>query len=309
MKKFLALILALVMTLSLAGCKEDVAIEEVPDDQIPGFTDQTDLEEPVVPISIETDTVPDDSGTPTQPTQPTHTHSYTSKTVAATCTADGYTLHTCSCGDSYKDNTTKKLGHSYKDQVIAPTASAQGYTLHTCTRCGYSYKDNYKPATGGGTTATHSHSYTSKTVAATCTADGYTLHTCSCGDSYKDSTTKKLGHSYKDQVIAPTASAQGYTLHTCTRCGYSYKNNYTDKLSTHTHTWEPIYEEVPVYETVCRTICSTCGADVTGNAVAHGEAHMLNGENGGNYQRYDQVQVGTASQIIGYRCSGCGAEK
>ena len=295
MKKFLALILALVMTLSLAGCKEDVAIEEVPDDQIPGFTDQTDLEEPVVPISIETDTDPDDSGTSTQPA---HIHSYTSKTVAATCTADGYTLHTCSCGDSYKDSTTKKLGHSYKDQVIAPTASAQGYTLHTCTRCGYAYKDNYKSATGGGTTATHSHSYTSKTVAATCTADGYTLHTCSCGDSYKD------------QVIAPTASAQGYTLHTCTRCGYSYKDNYTDKLSTHTHTWEPIYEKVPVYETVCRTICSTCGADLTNiDTFTHMEAHMLNGESSRTYERYDQVQVGTESQIIGYRCSGCGAEK
>ena len=33
--------------------------------------------------------------------KPSHTHSYKSKTVKATCTKGGYTLYTCSCGDSY----------------------------------------------------------------------------------------------------------------------------------------------------------------------------------------------------------------
>ena len=39
----------------------------------------------------------------------THSHSYTAKKVAATVTTQGYTLHTCSCGDSYKDTYTAKL--------------------------------------------------------------------------------------------------------------------------------------------------------------------------------------------------------
>lgn len=82
---------------------------------------------------------------PTAPpeTQPVHTHSYTSKVIAATCTANGYTEHTCSCGDSYRDSYTDPIGHSYKDTVVSPTTSSQGYTEHTCTRCGDSYRDSY----------------------------------------------------------------------------------------------------------------------------------------------------------------------
>lgn len=40
-----------------------------------------------------------------------HTHSYTSIVTMPTCTDAGYTTHTCSCGDSYKDNWTPPAGH------------------------------------------------------------------------------------------------------------------------------------------------------------------------------------------------------
>ena len=80
---------------------------------------------------------------PTEPAPTTHTHQYSASTVAPTCTAQGYTLHSCSCGDSYKDSYTAALGHDYRETVVAPTATAQGYTEHTCTRCGDSYRDNY----------------------------------------------------------------------------------------------------------------------------------------------------------------------
>lgn len=48
------------------------------------------------------------------------------------------------------EHTSEKKGyvnHAFADTVIAPTCDKQGYTLHTCT-CGYSYKDNIAPATG-----------------------------------------------------------------------------------------------------------------------------------------------------------------
>ena len=83
--------------------------------------------------------------TPTQPqpTDPPHQHSYTATVVAPTCNDKGYTKHTCSCGDSYKDNYTDALGHHFIDEVVEPTSSAQGYTKHTCDRCWYSYCDTY----------------------------------------------------------------------------------------------------------------------------------------------------------------------
>ena len=36
-------------------------------------------------------------------------------------------------------------------------------------------------------------------------------------------------HKFNSKVIAPTTTSQGYTEYTCA-CGYSYKDNYTDKL-------------------------------------------------------------------------------
>ena len=69
-------------------------------------------------------------------------HSYESKVTAPTCTADGYTTHTCVCGDTYTDSTTTKLGHSYDSKVTAPTCTTAGYTTHTCSACGDSYTDS-----------------------------------------------------------------------------------------------------------------------------------------------------------------------
>ena len=158
-----------------------------------------------------------------------HTHSYKNTVTAPTCTAKGYTTHTCSCGNSYKDTYVDALGHNYVSGV--------------CTRC--NAKDpNYQ--------APHTHSYTAAVTAPTCTAAGYTTHICSCGDSYKDNYVDALGHNYvsgvctrcnaKDPnyqaphahsytaaVTAPTCTAAGYTTHTCS-CGDSYKDNYVNAL-------------------------------------------------------------------------------
>ena len=60
-----------------------------------------------------------------------HTHSYTAAVTAPTCTARGYTTHTCACGDSYVDNYTDRLGHDYVNGI--------------CSRCGEA-DPNYKLA-------------------------------------------------------------------------------------------------------------------------------------------------------------------
>ena len=76
-------------------------------------------------------------------TDPVHQHSYKDTVVKPTCTEKGYTTHTCSCGESYKDNEVAALGHKYTNEVVAPTTEAEGYTLYTCKTCGHSYKDNF----------------------------------------------------------------------------------------------------------------------------------------------------------------------
>lgn len=65
-----------------------------------------------------------------------HDHSYVSITVSATCTAAGYTQHTCSCGHSYKSNIVAALGHNYKNGLLISKS---------CTRCGYTPGDYTLP--------------------------------------------------------------------------------------------------------------------------------------------------------------------
>lgn len=69
---------------------------------------------------------------------PSHSHSYSSKTIKATCTSDGYTIHTCSCGASYTDNYTDATGHRWSDwkTVKKATTSSEGRKQRSCSSCG-----------------------------------------------------------------------------------------------------------------------------------------------------------------------------
>ena len=65
-------------------------------------------------------------------------HDYTHETTAPTCTAAGYTTHTCVCGDTYKDSTVAALGHTaVVDAAVAATCTATGLTEGShCSKCG-----------------------------------------------------------------------------------------------------------------------------------------------------------------------------
>ena len=78
-----------------------------------------------------------------------HTHSYKDIVTAPTCTAKGYTTHTCACGDSYVDTYTAALGHDWDSGKVTkqPTATETGVRTYTCTRCNAT-KTETIPATG-----------------------------------------------------------------------------------------------------------------------------------------------------------------
>ena len=141
-------------------------------------------------------------------------HTYESVVTPPSCTANGYTTHTCTiCGDSYTDASTDALGHDYKAAITEPTCTTQGYTTYTCSRCNDSYTD---------TTYALGHDYAAVVTAPTCTEDGYTTYTCSrCGNSYQNDYTPALGHTWDNGVVTvqPTRTTPGEMTYTCTRCG------------------------------------------------------------------------------------------
>jgi hypothetical protein len=171
-------------------------------------------------------------------------HNYTSKVTAPTCTAQGYTTYTCSCGHSYKGDYKEALGHN---SVYGGTKS-----VHTkCSRC--------------GVTLSSTHSYTSSRAKnPTCTTKGTTKYSCACGYSYTADDVPALGHDYKGTVVAPTCTAQGYTKYKCSRCGDTSKANdsYTAALG-HDYVGKVTVEPTTKAEGVMTYTCSRCGASYT----------------------------------------------
>ena len=66
-----------------------------------------------------------------------HEHSYTAVVTDPTCTAKGYTTHTCACGDSYVDTYVDALGHAWDNGTVTKpaTATKAGIKTFACTRC------------------------------------------------------------------------------------------------------------------------------------------------------------------------------
>ena len=145
----------------------------------------------------------------------THTHSYSDTVTAPTCTEQGYTTHTCTCGESYVDSYVDALGHAWDNGVVTkqPTQTEKGEKTYTCTRCGATRTESI-PELG------HKHQYTETVTAPTCTEQGYTTHTCACGDSYVDAYVSPLGHAWDSGKVTtqPTETTAGVKTFTCTRC-------------------------------------------------------------------------------------------
>lgn len=97
--------------------------------------------------------------------KPAHSHSYSSKVTKPTCTKQGYTTHTCSCGDSYTDSYTEATGHSWSEwkTVKKATTKAEGKKERTCTSCGKTETKSIakkKPSSGGSTSVSGGHAIT-----------------------------------------------------------------------------------------------------------------------------------------------------
>ena len=128
---------------------------------------------------------------------PNHTHSYVDTVTAPTCTANGYTVHKCSCGDTKTDSYTKMLGHSYQGGI--------------CVRC--------------GVLEDHKHDFKQTVTAPTCISEGFTTYTCACGESYKKNYVSALEHKpeLKNEKKAGCLKG-GYTGdEVCTVCGKVFK--------------------------------------------------------------------------------------
>lgn len=175
-----------------------------------------------------------------------HTHLYVESVVSPTCTEQGYSLHICSCGDSYKDSYIDSLGHDlvHHDEQ-APTCSGIGWNEYdTCSRCNYTIFAEIPALLHTPATAVEENR-----VEATCTIDGHYdsvvyCSVCQAEISREEQCLAQLGHAIKSHVAkAPTCTEIGWNAYdTCSRCDYT------------------TYVELPALgHDYVNKICSLCG--------------------------------------------------
>ncbi len=156
--------------------------------------------------------------TVTQQTIPATGHKYSKETIAPTCTADGYSKYTCSCGDSYIHVEEAKLGHDeISHEAKAPTCTEIGWDAYvTCSRCDYTtYVEK---------SALDHDRVSHDAKAPTCTEIGWDAYeTCSRCDYTTYVEKSALDHDrVSHDAKAPTCTEIGWDAYeTCSRCDYT----------------------------------------------------------------------------------------
>lgn len=149
-----------------------------------------------------------------------HTHVYTVEVTPPTCTEEGYSTYTCTCGDSYVADQVPALGHQMEVQnAKVATCTEDGYTGdEICIVCSEMGKQ-------GEIIQAHGHKTEVQNAReVTCTEDGYTGdEICTvCGERMKQGELiRARGHQTEVRnVREATCTEDGYTGdEICTVCG------------------------------------------------------------------------------------------
>lgn len=224
MKKFFTILIVVMLVVSLTACMSTIEIGPTVGTTIPEpaetTIDNTAPEETQKEITLV-------STAPEETEETIHEHTYTQNTVDTSCVEDGYTIHICACGDSYKDKYVEAHGHQWSEwkTTKAATESSEGAAERVCSVCG-----TKETKTIPRDLSNHTHKYSEMiTKTATCASEGVKTFTCSCGDQYTES-VEKTTHNYTKTVVAPTCKAEGYTLVACSGCGNSYREDHTNAI-------------------------------------------------------------------------------
>ena len=220
-------------------------------------------------------------GTVQESTTPKGEHEFSTTVVPATCTSPGYTLRECAvCGERHITDITAALPHNYVAKTTPSTCEGGGKTIHICEGCGSSFVTDYTDPLG------HSWDEGTEVTGSTCTGEGLIEYRCvRCGYHRLEGdaaaghvpgeaatcTTPQLctkcgavivnalGHDYQEEVTAPTCTEMGYTTNTCSRCGDTYKGDYTDAAGHKPGDWIIDQEPTTDSEGSKHKECTVCG--------------------------------------------------
>lgn len=193
MKKFLAIVLSIIMVFSLCACGNNEKAEKYCSSCGEGISKDTAFCEHCGPTVNNEKAESEDNSSDNS----SSTESKTEETSKPSSATESTSIPT----ESSKPSTSNKPSSSTTQSTSKPSSSTENTS---------------KPST-----PTHTHSYSKKVTAATCTEKGYTTHTCKvCGDTYTDSNKKATGHSWGSWVTVSAATVEkaGQEKRTCSVC-------------------------------------------------------------------------------------------
>ena len=154
-----------------------------------------------------------------------HTHSYTETITAPTCTAQGFTTHTCSCGDSYVDCYIDELGHNFIDYNFNgdATCTENGTETATCSRDGCTETDT---RTKENSALNHDYGMVTYTWNENqCTAE----RTCSHDSAHKENETITAEY-VKDTDVTCTTAETGHYIATFVNSAFTTQTTNKDTV-------------------------------------------------------------------------------
>lgn len=216
-------------------------------------------------------------------------HNFKVTVVEPTVYSQGYTLYECTtvcshiydhsnfstaCLYSYTTDYTDKLPadadtsgctHFFVETTeIHATCDHDGIQKYTCEFCGLAHTEVIPAYT--------EHKWVlspSGGMEPGCDYDGDDGYFCEyCRLRKPDGIIPALGHEYAATIVEPTETTMGYTEFTCSRCGDSFRDNYTDATGTsHTHSYSSVVTEPTCSENGYTTYTCECGHSYKGNEV------------------------------------------
>ncbi|MBR2903196.1 MAG: InlB B-repeat-containing protein, partial [Clostridia bacterium] len=235
-----------------------------------------------------------------------HTHKYTKETVAPTCTEQGYTLSTCSCGAQKRSNYKAALGHSFTNYISNDdgTCTQSGTKTALCDH-GCGEEDTLPDTTAVG------HQYTQYVgvySSATCTSNRFDTYRCAncTSTENREVANSALGHSYTiyQGVYSPaTCTSNRIETYKCANCTSTEQREVADSKTSHSYT-----QYIGVYSLAtctsnrfdtyrCANCTSTENREVPDSKTSHSYTQYIGVYSPATY---------TSNRFDTYRCA-CGA--
>ena len=197
-------------------------------------------------------------------------HSHNAVVTEPTCTEQGYTTHTCHCGDEYTDSYVDALGHdAIPHDSKAPTCTEIGWSAYvTCSRCDHTTYAEI-PATGHSTT---SH----EAKKPTCTEIGWNAYvTCDKCDYTTYEELAKTPHlpsdAVRENVVESTTETEGHydSVVYCSVCGHEIlREQKTTPIISNENISDPNSGEKGLGVGEIAAIATTTSASATGGIAA-----------------------------------------